>query len=102
MAVGERGGTLLQRLHRLVGLAQRFGPAQVALEAAQHDADAGHLLAHVVVQVARDPRALRFLRVDQAAGEIAVLLVGSPQLRRLWISVCSISLRSVMSSAEPM
>ena len=51
------------------------GRLQLALEPAQHDADAGELLAHVVVQVARDARPLLFLRVDQAAGEILVLFV---------------------------
>ena len=34
-----------------------------------------HLLADVVVQVARDPRAFRFLRVQQARAEVADAIV---------------------------
>ena len=49
-------------------------PRSSRRSAAQHDAETGNLLADVVVQVAGDPRPLGLLLVNQAAGEVTVLL----------------------------
>ncbi len=49
--------------------------ADLVLEATQDDGHARELLAQVVVQVPRDTRAFVLLGVDQAAGEVRVLLV---------------------------
>ena len=54
------------------------------LEAAEGDRQAGQLLAHVVVQIARDPRTLGILGLDQPAGQVLDLsmadLEGGPAL----------------------
>ena len=72
----QRRRALLQRRDRAVDVRLRLA-CRPALEAAQHDGQPGELLAQVVVQVACDARALRFLRVIRPAGEILVLLLAS-------------------------
>ena len=82
----ERECLLLQVREFLLQIRADLILAQPLLETAEGDRHTSQLLAHVVVQVARDARAFRFLGGDQAAGEIlilfghrAVLLLALPQ-----------------------
>ena len=44
--------------------------SQSLLQTAECDRQAGQLLAHVIVQIARDPRALGIAGLDQPAGQL--------------------------------
>src|SRR5688572_14815916 len=63
----------------MVDIRSRVWPDELALEIAQHDRQARQLLAQIVMQLARDPRSLRFLRVDQAASQVLVLRGSRPE-----------------------
>lgn len=76
----QRRGSLLKVCDRVPDFAWRMQLANLVLEPAHHDAETGQLLADIIVQLARDARALLFLRVDQAAGQIAILFGGLPKL----------------------
>ena len=70
----------------LLRAVQRFGGEILRLslddagELLEIDFEQRHLLADVVVKIARDPRAFRFLRVQQARAEVADAIVTLPQL----------------------
>ena len=59
----QRECLLLQVRELLLEILADLILAQLLFDAAERDRHAGQLLAHVVVQVARDPRAFRFLGV---------------------------------------
>ena len=75
--VREVTDVLRQRARALVKRSQirlqiRADPELVhsALDAAYRDRQPGQLLAHVVVEIARDPRPLGILGLDQPAGQV--------------------------------
>ena len=80
----ERGGALVKRPKIRLQLLADLRLFHPMLEAAEGDRHAGQLLAHVVVQVARDPRPLGVLGLDQPAGQVLDLpmadLEGGPTL----------------------
>ena len=78
---GERGRALLKGGHDLGEVGLRSRPAQAMLEAAQHHRQHREPLAEIVVQIAPDARPFRFLRGNQPAGEILILLIALSKLR---------------------
>ncbi len=71
----ERVRALLKRSQIVVQIVADLQFRQSLLQAAECDRQAGQLLAHVVVQVARDARALRIPGLDQPAGQLLDLLM---------------------------
>ena len=80
----QRGGALVKRPKIRLQLLADLRLFHSMLEAAEGDRQAGQLLAHVVVQVARDSRPLGILGLDQPAGQVLDLpvadLEGGPAL----------------------
>ena len=97
----ERRAALVKRPKVSLQLLADLRLVHSMLEAAKRDRQAGQLLAHVVVQVARDPCPLGILGLDQPAGQVLDLPIadfeGGPTLRVR----SSASLRSVMSMSQP-
>ena len=83
--IGEPGGVALHR-----------SAQQLEIDLQQR-----HLLADVVVQLARDPRALGFLRVQQPRAEVADSLVAGEQLRLLAVSCSSARRRLTLCTSSP-
>src|SRR6185295_18844844 len=77
-----RCGTTLERTDRLLDFQRRARLGHLPLEIAQHDGDARELLTQVIVEISRDARTLLFLRMDQPASEILILLIRLTECRR--------------------
>ena len=72
-------GNILRPVHGVVGHRDRVALGRAA-EQLEVDLQQRHLLADVIVQLARDPRPFGFLRVQQPRAKIADAFVAAAQL----------------------